>query len=731
MQTGRLSDACSAAKRYLAAADVQNPFFVAFDAASDLGGLRASLSSCETVRVSDFCSTPHSLPDEDRIMTRLASATSERILLLGLGEYSALTGTDSLENKVYGMVLRSARVVVPLWNGYEHLDRRMAEDPRIRDRRVVAIERTGRHWTVRSYRKGVLDKAQADGFRSLLNILEEGCDSVVSVITSINLDGVWCRSVDSAYDVYCERHPGCSIRQGMFDENQWKMFLDEERERDLNLDSADSLLGILEAGAPSDPYVSYAVGCTSRHADWRWNLVNAILKVDPAASDFKTLYLRRKALMSNFGHEDIAQFVKATRQRIDDPARQIAYLTDSTAEEKDEIAYAVRKCAAFPESVTASYPSLSDYLRDFKFSGSAMADELTAYFAAYKRQKVLNGIDPRFLAQARDIAERRPHLALPTRESVLEQITGSEVSLFWMDALGCEFLGLIQSAAERCGLRMKVTATRARLPTVTHVNRAFYDEWKGLKFDPHKDLDKIKHGDFDCWAGDRKDYPAHLPNEIAVVEDAISRIARWLKSHAKGKVVLTSDHGATRLAVISESVTVWEMPEKGKHGGRCCMVSEFDGELPSCVTQSDDGKWLVLAGYDRFRGGRAGDVEVHGGATLEEMVVPVIELELRDCNVRIDLLESRFKVTYKDAEIALCVLSSASLASPAVEFGGVRYSAAASAGVGGRYEVKMPKPPPGEYSADVFDGDTRVGSVGFSVVSGGATINKVDDFFGV
>ena len=171
------------------------------------------------------------------------------------------------------------------------------------------------------------------------------------------------------------------------------------------------------------------------------------------------------------------------------------------------------------------------------------------------------------------------------------------------------------------------------------------------------------------------------------------------------------------------------MPEKGIHGGRCCKVSEFDGELPMCATNSEDNKWHVLAGYDRFKGGRIGSVEVHGGATLEEMVVPVIEFELLDCEIHVELLETNFKVTYKDSEIKLMLFSSTKLSSPAIDLGGSRYNAAIAEGVG-RYEVKIPKPSAGDYKADVFDGDTKVGSVKFSVVSGGATVNSMDDFFG-
>ena len=63
------------------------------------------------------------------------------------------------------------------------------------------------------------------------------------------------------------------------------------------------------------------------------------------------------------------------------------------------------------------------------------------------------------------------------------------------------------------------------------------------------------------------------------------------------------------------------------HSGRCCPISEFD-EKPDCASKEQD--YWVLANYDRFKGGRKANVEVHGGATLEEALVPIILIELDD-----------------------------------------------------------------------------------------------------
>ena len=116
-------------------------------------------------------------------------------------------------------------------------------------------------------------------------------------------------------------------------------------------------------------------------------------------------------------------------------------------------------------------------MREFKFSYGEFSETLTNYFSDYKRQKVKNQIEPFFNGVVKELAESRPQFVLPTRESVLEKLDGSNVCLFWVDALGCEWLGYIQSAAERKGMKLKVTPTRSMLPTLTSMNRGFYDEW--------------------------------------------------------------------------------------------------------------------------------------------------------------------------------------------------------------------------------------------------------------
>ena len=82
----------------------------------------------------------------------------------------------------------------------------------------------------------------------------------------------------------------------------------------------------------------------------------------------------------------------------------------------------------------------------------------------------------------------------------------------------------------------------------------------------------------------------------------------------------------------------------------------------------------------------------------------------------------------RDAEITLQLFCASTLMSPSVRFGGSSYSATADGDKTGRYLVRIPKPVAGDHVAVVYDGDTKINDVRFSVKSGGAQIKK-DDFF--
>ena len=234
----------------------------------------------------------------------------------------------------------------------------------------------------------------------------------------------------------------------------------------------------------------------------------------------------------------------------------------------------------------------------------------------------------RVVAEARDSHLQAHYNRLPTRNLLVDQAAGEGAGLYWIDALGVEYLGYIKKIAKELGLWIEISVGRASLPTLTEFNRAFFDNWMGFKCPKEQNLDKRKH---EGVPSQQSTGPAiHLADELTVIRDSLVTIKSCLLNHDAEFFLLVSDHGSSRLCVLNQhenrwEINHWQMEENGKHSGRCCPQSDTD-ECPESATDNN-GFW-VLANYDRFKGGRRANVEVHGGASLEEVVVPVIRITL-------------------------------------------------------------------------------------------------------
>lgn len=138
-------------------------------------------------------------------------------------------------------------------------------------------------------------------------------------------------------------------------------------------------------------------------------------------------------------------------------------------------------------------------------------------------------------------------------------------------------------------------------------------------------LDDIKHHDKGGYFFTTDETPIHLASELQVIRDAVDRAAMELALHTCKSFVIASDHGASRLAVIKKQFEKYETDTQGEHSGRCCK--KFDG----CDLENveEENGYIILKDYGRFKGGRKANVEVHGGASLEEIIVPVITLTLK------------------------------------------------------------------------------------------------------
>lgn len=392
-------------------------------------------------------------------------------------------------------------------------------------------------------------------------------------------------------------------------------------------------------GAKNNQYLNLVVSKTNTPGDLIKQLYRTILELSPFDSHFAEYYEERKRLLLQIGNPiaEVIDYCNVVRSK---GKNAFYYITDSTKYEKEQIISLLDQYATefdrrdIEAMLKVVYPDLAQYLAPYRFNQPL----LDHYFQEYKYQKVINRIFPEFADLVTEQATAREYNALlDPRASIIENIDRYDAQLYFFDALGVEFLGYIVGICKELGIMASIKVCTCELPSITSLNKEFVEVFAdtGHPMVSIKELDEIKHHGKESYDYDKVKTPIHIIRELDLIREILLMIQEKLLKGAISKAVIISDHGASRLAVINETENVWEMAEHGKHSGRCCPKHDLDFQ-PDYAT--DAGNYWALANYDRFKGGRPACVEVHGGATLEEIVVPIIELTTMPTKIEVYLM---------------------------------------------------------------------------------------------
>ena len=144
------------------------------------------------------------------------------------------------------------------------------------------------------------------------------------------------------------------------------------------------------------------------------------------------------------------------------------------------------------------------------------------------------------------------------------------------------------------------------------------------------------------------------------------------------------------------------METSGVHSGRCCPKNEINTKPDFAIEES--GYW-VLANYDRFKGSRKANVEVHGGASLEEVTVPIIEITRKIDGVEAFILEEYKIVELAAMEIPVLRIFVGIISNNIIMKINDKYYDAVATGDKYIYEIKLPDcTRKGLYSAEIING---------------------------
>lgn len=712
-------------------------------------------------RVSDFCPKDDKFPNIDDIIdyfrTLDVDCRQNKHVLVGLGELLALRGADQAEKELRRLkntTLGGARVILLLRCVTAQIYALINEDNRLtQQQRVLLDENVLSNLSVIIVRYS-LGSDVVQGIQGLLRAFEDGAVGSCTVSTMLTFPNSFLsvNSIESAYAAICHVIPYLGLGEVLGTETQWGHLFQELTRNKNKIENVYEKYGFTDefevelyqncAGLEfrnwlyflylkqnsdniRNSYLQYVLNETDNYECLKDNILTEIIRIPRTDRHFMAYYEERKKLLRSFPEADIAIFV---HENCIDPRESIYRFTDNTQMEREEVIRWIATNGYIAE-IEYIYPALSQYLNDYIFDCGKLSEELTSYFKEYRIQKITNCIYPEFLERVNSYAHSLPYTHLETRDSAILKIENKKSAfLYWIDALGVEYLAFITELVKKKGLSMHVDITYAELPTITSVNRGFYENWPGEKKEKESELDDIKHKEkggfiFD----DNHEAPIHLAAELKVLERAIDRAATELAMHTCRSFVIASDHGASRLAVIRRQEEKYETDTKGEHSGRCCK--EFpDADLPYAVKENG---YFVLTDYGRFKKSRAANVEVHGGASLEEVVVPVITLTLRkQTSLELKVLQENeiYADRHDGTEIMLYISEVENTQNVSIVIETNRYKAVKKDATHYAVQMKDIRRSKKDVSAAVFDGDDLLGGIIFSIRGKAATVkNDFDD----
>lgn len=356
---------------------------------------------------------------------------------------------------------------------------------------------------------------------------------------------------------------------------------------------------------------------------------------------YEEYYLQRKTFISVINITPPQAFFDEIKKIKKFEALKV--LTDSSPLEKQTILRLISGLEEYFYEDTSKvlqivYPMLHEYFSNYRIKGNYLSDDFSSYLKKYKWLKITDNLTSEFNEIVKNLAVEKGSLiySLRSRNDIISEYYKSNSAIYFVDCLGAEYLNLLCSLLSELEDRFTISYKTGycNLPSASEFNRDFLSGRKvvencGL-------LDRLKHG--------MPDYTTGIIQEMEFFDGLVNKIEGSF-SNDIDRIILTSDHGSSRMAVLvrktefdnkidSQGNTVFEY-------GRYCEDTEVEAALPTAINYDN---YLVLADYSRFTQKGAPTYEIHGGASFEEWLVPVIIIDKKTANEEISLEQIDFTV---------------------------------------------------------------------------------------
>lgn len=707
-----MNDCIEKINNYLQDESITNPLFVNVENAEQKNELidYYSVGDNTIVHIADYAKKD-SLPNVMGVIDVMKRA-SGNMLVFELSTYLKLISGTELQKTMQTLCNMSIakKVVIVCFRCDEILKGLVQKDLRV-SQRIVTAERVGElvkpHITFVAQEFSLESENVVDGVEFLPAAIENAIEPEVYVRTAKNAkifaNGQYAITMlDTPLQILQDKYPELGVFKFREADNAyWRYLLsiseNKESFRDIVVahfgntynyeyvlqewytyeDKLQWLLFIAMNVFPDskNSIIRNAVTASNSHHDVMRNLIRAILQYPHAGKGFGEAYKQWKSLRYrlNVPEEEIADYCECVDQK---GKYALYYLSDLTKIEQEKAIKLIGLYQAEYDDETLlavlknNFADFYNYVYPFHFNNEL----LDRYFSQYTMQKLRNVIYPEFEELVNTEAEEQHFVELPTRAEIVGGVDKHDSILYFVDALGVEYLNYILQKCADKGLFAEPKVGKCNLPSITSANKEFLDAFKACDaeiVESIKQIDKDKHEAIGDYNFEKSVYPIHLIDELSTIDKVLTNINTKLASPKYKQAYIISDHGASRLAVIKKSVLPIESMRTGTHGGRVSENNELTKGLSHAV---HEGNLCILAGYDRFDGSRPAAVETHGGATLEEVVIPVIRITKNNTAWEFKVMNNDNKVmfSYKTQPI-LIIWSKNELSNLSVKINGKFY----------------------------------------------------------
>ena len=674
---------------------------------------------CEiTLNIADFCRASDTVPQFDRIQTKLNGCEGKQVLLLSVGEYLRLCIKRELNTERRQFIsfwetqqseASKTRVIIPMFCSHDIFDRVVGSvDERQQDflwNLDTALPKDNYSICVFSprFKDTIIPDASniSEWLKNWPALLSKGDTCNIVTLQESNVEAsygtVSIKPINSPFLYLTDfLTDGSSLDETWADNDFWNKlikYVSSFQEKvsfsqialfALNIKEFDFISIAARWGTlsgfqqklvwmwyrlyPTSDYFSFVCRKTLSASDIPAQIRDEILLMP----DRSILWIeQRMSAMKAFGFLSFSDAYFALMDKIPLPETKLSLLTFQTHEEQT---YAVKiisgllRDGAEPDSIaeliSESYPALSVYLK-----GDTGCDEMVdRYMTWYRRNKLINRFPGEYpIAMTYD--------RFDARYKLIHKYQDKDCVTFWIDGFGVEYVPLFVHELEaRKIIPCSLEIATSLLPTETDYNH----QW-----DAHDSL-TVKWDRLDSYSHrgipDDKSYFSCIVYQLSVFADAARKVEELLENHEY--VIITGDHGSSRFAALSfhtDSVAAVTAPKNSKihNYGRFCELDDKSKNmiaLPETTkvnAKNGEKTFLVMNNYQHFSiggnvaGGNTDDHdivgEIHGGNTVEERLVSVIVVKRKRKLVPIECKPKNKYITKRNGHIEATLLFSQTL----------------------------------------------------------------------